>query len=430
MKKFKSFKIIIVTNLMLALMPISSVVSAQENIGKIKAESGIVMDMDTGEVIASKNADKKMPVASTIKLLTSLIYAENTSKSEMISFTEDSLKTTITALNNFKKISPGDKISSDDLMEAVMILSANDAAYLMADSVAGNTQDFMKIMNNRVKSMGLKNTSLVNPCGLESDALNPENKEINISTAYDMAVIAKEAYKNEWVRETISEKNKEVTVDLAGSPVIIETRNKILGEDGNTGGKTGNETKSGRCFVGFFERDGRNLVTVALNSVYGVHDVDVFNDTKIIADSGYSAKQRVFKKAGEVIDTVELEYRPFGLFGDEKSIEAPIVATQDLRYYKNEINDKNVKIEYNSEDKSAWKLANDEVEVTFSLPNHKEQIAGKVDISVFDLLKENVGIYVIAILVVGGGIALVLVIRKKVMTSRRHKRKRNMFYKR
>ncbi|MGL5718794.1 MAG: D-alanyl-D-alanine carboxypeptidase family protein, partial [Paraclostridium sp.] len=249
MKKFKSFKIIIVTNLMLALMPISSVVSAQENIGQIQgivAESAIVMDMDTGEVIASKDADKKMPVASTIKLLTSLIYAENTSKSEMISFTEDSLKTTITALNNFKKISPGDKISSDDLMEAVMILSANDAAYLMADSVAGNTQDFMKIMNNRVKSMGLKNTSLVNPCGLESDALNPENKEINISTAYDMAVIAKEAYKNEWVRETISEKNKEVTVDLAGSPVIIETRNKILGEDGNTGGKTGNETKSGR----------------------------------------------------------------------------------------------------------------------------------------------------------------------------------------
>lgn len=431
-KKFKSFKTIILTILILTLTSLSSIANAQENIGQIQgivAKSAIVMDMDTGEIIASKNADNQMPIASTIKLLTSLIYAENTSKSENISFTEDALKTTQTALNNFKKVNPGDKISSDDLMKAVMIFSANDAAYLMSDSVAGNTKDFVKMMNDRVKSMGLKDTYLVNPCGLESDALNPENKEINLSSAYDIAIIAREAYKNEWIRDTISEKNKKVTIDLAGSPVILETRNKMLGEYGNIGGKTGNETKAGRCFVGFFERGGRNLVTVALNSEYGVHDVDVFNDSKVIADDGYNAKKQVFKKTGEKIDTVKLEYKLFGFFGPKKTVEAPIVASKDIMYYKNPINDKNAKIEYNDKDKNAWKLADKELELIFSLPNYKAKVLGKVDISLFDLIKMNIVPYGIAVTVLGFISAVFVILYRKISTNRIRKRKGYMFYK-
>lgn len=432
MKKFNSFKTIILTILILTLTSVSSVANAQENIGEIQgivAQSAIVMDMDTGEVIASKNADKQMPVASTIKLLTSLIYAENTSKSKTISYTEDALKTTQTALNNFKKVNPGDKISSDDLMKGVMIFSANDAAYLMADSVAGNTKDFVKMMNDRVKSMGLKNTYIVNPCGLESNALDPENKEINLSSAYDIAIIAREAFKNEWIRDTISEKNKKVTIDLAGSPVILETRNKLLGQYGNIGGKTGNENKAGRCFVGFFERDGRKLVTVALNSVYGANDVDVFNDTKIIADDGYNAKKQVFKKAGEKIDTVKLEYKLFGFFGPKKTIKAPIVVSKDIMYYKNPINDKNAKIEYNNKDKNAWKLAGKEVELTFSLPDYKAKVPGKVDISLFDLIKTNIVPYGIFVAVLGFVIAVSAIVYKKIYTNRMRKRKGYMFYK-
>ena len=154
MKKLKFLKSLIITILVVTLTSVNTAVNGQNNTGTIEgiiAESAIVMDMDTGEVIASKNADEKLPMASTIKLLTSLIYAENTSKTEMISFTENSLKTKLTSLNNFKQINVGDKISSNDLMKAVMILSANDAAYLMADSVAGNTKGFVKMMNDRVK---------------------------------------------------------------------------------------------------------------------------------------------------------------------------------------------------------------------------------------------------------------------------------------
>ena len=426
MKKLKVLKSLIITILVVTLTSVNTVVNAQNNTGTIEgiiAESAIVMDMDTGEVIASKNADEKLPMASTIKLLTSLIYAENTSKTEMISFTEDALKTKITSLNNFKEINVGDKISSNDLMKAVMILSANDAAYLMADSVAGNTKDFVKMMNDKVQSLGLKGTTIVNPCGLESDALNPDNKEINLSTAYDMAIIATEAYKNEWIREIVSDKYKNTSVDLSGTPIIIETRNKILNQNGNIGGKTGNETKAGHCFVGFFERDGRNLVTVALKSQYGVDGTNVFNDTNVIADTGYDAKKQVYKKANEELQLIELEYKAFGFFGPKRTIKAPIIAQEDITYYKNDINDKNIKIEYNTENKSAWKLAGDKVNMTLSLPNNKTEIIGKVDISVFDLIKSNILIYAVAILVVVAALAIIAFIMKFINSKKRNNRR-------
>ncbi|MGL6107779.1 D-alanyl-D-alanine carboxypeptidase family protein [Romboutsia sp.] len=425
MKKTKTFKALILTMLILTLTTVNSVANAQNNAGQIQgiiAQSAIVMDMDTGEVIASKNADKQLPVASTMKLLTSLIFAENTSKTEEIPFTEDALKTTQTALNNFKKINVGDKISSNDLMKAVLIFSANDTAYLMADSVAGNSKDFVKMMNDKAKSLGLENTHIVNPCGLESNALNPESKEINLSSAYDLAIIASEAYNNEWIRDIISEKYKKTSIDLSGSPVHIESRNKILGEFGNIGGKTGNETKAGHCFVGFFERDGRKLVTVALKSEYGVDATNVFNDTKKIADYGYDAKKQVYKKAGEKIGTVELEYKAFGFLGPKKTVQAPIIASKDVMYYKNDINDKNAKLEYNNKDKNAWKLANKEIELKLSLPNHKEKISGKIDISLFDLIKTNLALYA-AILV--GGILLAVIIGSSIrFINTRNKRNR------
>lgn len=394
--KNKSLSAFILTILLIICTSFGSVANGLNNTASIIAQSAIVMDMDTGEVIASKNARIQRPVASTIKLLTSLIYAENISKGETIQFTEEALKTTQTALNNLKKINVGDRISSDDLMKAVMIYSANDAAYLMADAVSGNYKDFVKIMNNRAKSLGLEDTYVVNPSGLESNAVDPDNTEINLSTAYDMAIIAKEAYKNSWIRETISDQSQDITIDIEGEAVPIKLRNKILGQYGNVGGKTGNETQAGHCFVGFFQRDGRNLVTVALNCEYGTDGTNVFNDTKIIADYGYAAEKQVFKKVGEEIGTVELEYRKYGIIGPKKSITAPVIATEDIMYYKNDINDENAKIEYNneSESKSAWKLANREVELNFSLPNYSSKVSGKVDLSKLDLLK----IYVLSLI--------------------------------
>lgn len=429
----KSFNTFILTILLVICTSLSSVANGLNNTGDIPsiiAQSAIVMDMDTGEVIASKDANIQRPVASTIKLLTSLVFAENTSKGEVIQFTQESLKTTQTALNNLKRINVGDKISSDDLMKAVMIYSANDAAYLMADAVAGNYKDFVKMMNDKAKALGLEDTKVVNPCGLETNAVDPDNKEINTSTAYDIAVIAKEAYKNQWIRETISDQSPNITINIEGEAVPIKLRNKILGQYGNVGGKTGNESQAGHCFVGFFQREGRNLVTVALNSDYGIDGTNVFNDTKTIVDYGIAAEKQVFKKAGEEVGTIELQYRKYGIIGPKKNITAPIIATEDIMYYKNQINDENVKIEYNNENKSAWKLANKDVKFNFTLPNCSSEVNGKVSLSKLDLLKIyalSFIIFIVKTLVVLAVVAYIIRLinlRRKRMRRKKRNNKR------
>lgn len=430
----KSFNTFILTILLVVCTSLSSVANGLNNTGDIPgiiAQSAIVMDMDTGEVIASKNAQIQRPVASTIKLLTSLVFAENTSKGEVIPFTQESLKTTQTALNNLKRINVGDRISSDDLMKAVMVYSANDAAYLMADAVAGNYKDFVKMMNDKAKALGLEDTKVVNPCGLETNAVDPDNKEINTSTAYDIAVIAKEAYKNQWIRETVSHQSPNITINIEGEAVPIKLRNKILGQYGNVGGKTGNEVQAGHCFVGFFQRDGRNLVTVALNSDYGIDGTNVFNDTKTIVDYGFAAKKQVFKKAGEEIATIELQYRKYGIIGPKKNITAPVIATEDIMYYKNYINDENAKIQYNNESKSTWKLASKDVKLNFTLLNYSSKVSGKVNLNKLDLLEiyaSSFAIFIVktlvAFVIVAYSIRLINLRRKRMRRKKRNNKKR------
>ena len=298
MKAKNLFKTLALALSVSLLAPLANKVSA-ENVNiqapEIIGESSITMDIETGEVIYSKNADVKLSPASTTKLMTALLFAENKNKTDILSFTDTSLKVTETSLNNYVSLKAGDKISAEDTMKAVLVFSANDAAYLMAESVAGSVDNFVNMMNEKALELGLKDTHFENPSGLEIDPLNPSNTDINQTTAFDLAKIAIAAYKNDWVKEVVSPKNIKTTINLAGYPVDIESRNKILGKSNNIGGKTGTEELAGHCFVGFFEKDGRDLVTVVLKSEYGADGTNVFKDTEKVADYSYSAQRNLQK---------------------------------------------------------------------------------------------------------------------------------------
>ncbi|GAA0085262.1 D-alanyl-D-alanine carboxypeptidase family protein [Clostridium sp. CTA-7] len=411
------------------LAPFANKVSAQEtNIQapEIIGEAAVTMDINTGEVIYSKNADLKLSPASTTKLMTSLLFAENKSKSDYLTFSDTVLKVTETSINYYKKLNPGDKISAEDTMKAVMIFSANDTAYLMAESVGGTVDNFVTMMNEKAKELGLKDTHFVNPSGLEIDPLNPNNKDINQTTAYDLAQIGIAAFKNDWVRETMAPKTGQITVNLAGSPVIIESRNKVLGKNGNIGGKTGTEDLAGHCFVGFYEKDGRDLVTVVLKSEYGATGLNVFEDTEKIANYGFLAQKEVYKNAGDEVGSIDLSYKAFKFFGPEKQIKAPIVVKENVEYYKNDFNDKNALISYNGDVKDAWKLSGDnEVKLTFSTPGHTEEISGIIKVSALELIKTNLPIYLLSLLIIIVILVLIIFIVKIVNMK---KRKRRRYY--
>lgn len=424
MKRKNLFKSLALALSLTLLAPLINRVNAEEvnaTSPEIVGESALTMDMNTGEVIYSKNADVKRSMASTTKLLTALLFAENKNKNDVISFTAEASKQPDASLNvNYKKMNVGDKMTADDAMEALLIFSANDVAYMMAESVSGSVDKFVDLMNEKVKQLGLKNTHFVNPCGLENS-----KDSYNYTTAYDLAIIAKEAFKNQWIRETIAPKNPPAKINITGSNIILETRNKLLGKDGNIGGKTGMETQAGHCFVGYYDRDGRNLTTVVLRSVYGANGMSVFNDTEKIANYSYSAQKQLYKKAGEEVGTANLEYKVFRFFGPKKTITAPIVLAQDVMYYNNDLNAKNANIQYTSNETNAWKLTGDkEVNLTFTTPDHSEEVKGTVKVSAVELLKANISFYLALLLACVIVVILILVIIKVINMRKRKYRRR------
>ena len=384
------------------------------------------MDMDTGEIIYSKNADVQRSPASTTKLLTSLLFAESKNKSDIISYTDVSAAVTETSLTNFigNAAKAGDTLTAAEVMDAVMVYSANDAAVMMAEAVAGSVDAFSKLMNQRSQEIGAVNSNFVSPNGLETD---PNNH--NVTTAYDLALIAKEAFQNDWVKEASGLDKTSVTLD--GKKIYIETRNKILGVDGNIGGKTGNETKAGHCFVGFYNRNGRNLITVVLGSEYGADGMNVFNDTQSIANYSYDANKTTYKSAGDEISTVNLSYKLFKFFGPTKTITAPVILDQDIEYYKNEFNDKNASLNVPTNNLDAWKVASkNNVDLTFTAGSYSETVKGSITLSVGQILKANIGIYVLALLITVLVIVLIFVVIKLIINSKRRRRNRRRRYSR
>lgn len=418
---FKSLILILCLTLVIPFLNVTNAFAATEP--QIIGASAITMDMDTNEIIYSKNADVQRSPASTTKLLTSLLFAENKNKSDVIPYTNVSAAVTETSLTNFigNVAKAGDTLTADEVMDAVMVYSANDAAVMMAESVAGSVDAFSELMNQKAKELGALNSNFVSPNGLEGNSNNH-----NVTTAYDLAMIAKAAYQNDWVREASGLDKTSVMLD--GKKIYIETRNKILGVDGNVGGKTGNETKSGHCFVGFYNRNGRNLITVVLGSEYGADGMNVFNDTKAIANYSYDAEKTTYKSAGDEISTVDLSYKLFKFFGPTKTITVPVVLDQNIEYYQNDFNDKNATLEVPSNELNAWKVAsNNNVDLVFTSGSYKETVKASINLKVGQLLKANIGIYVLALLITILVIVLILVVIKLIINSNRRRRSRSRY---
>lgn len=418
---FKSLILILCLTLVIPFLNVTNAFAATEP--QIIGASAITMDMDTNEIIYSKNADVQRSPASTTKLLTSLLFAENKNKSDVIPYTNVSAAVTETSLTNFigNAAKAGDTLTADEVMDAVMVYSANDAAVMMAESVAGSVDAFAELMNQKAKELGALNSNFVSPNGLEGNSNNH-----NVTTAYDLAMIAKAAYQNDWVREASGLDKTSVMLD--GKKIYIETRNKILGVDGNVGGKTGNETKSGHCFVGFYNRNGRNLITVVLGSEYGADGMNVFNDTKAIANYSYDAEKTTYKSAGDEISTVDLSYKLFKFFGPTKTITVPVVLDQNIEYYQNDFNDKNATLEVPSNELNAWKVAsNNNVDLVFTSGSYKETVKASINLKVGQLLKANIGIYILALLITILVIVLILVVIKLIINSNRRRRSRSRY---
>ncbi|KAJ49483.1 D-alanyl-D-alanine carboxypeptidase [Clostridium tetanomorphum] len=392
---------------------------AAEDKPSIHGKAAVTMDMDTGEIIYSKSIDSKMYPASTTKLITALLLAENKHKGDLLKYTKAAKAQPEYSINlNLHSIDVGETMSAEDVMDGLLLFSGNDIAYVIADNVAGDESKFADLMNEKIKSLGLKNTHFVTPNGLH----DPDH----YTTAYDLTVIGREAFKNPWVKESMNKETSTVKTSK-GTTVIVENRNKLLGKDDCIGGKTGYTAKAGRCLVAIFDRDGRKIIGVVMNSIYDRNDSFVFNDMKKIIDWSYDAKKTPLYPKNSIIATEKLTYKPLVFFGPTKTIDVPILAKADISFYNNEINKKEMKKDFNIQTKNIWKI-NDNKSIgtlTISEREAKQKYDLYTNISKSSIMKANILLYVISVLTVLVGILLIVggikAIKKRKNRKRRSK---------
>lgn len=420
MKRNLILKTLVLTLSLSLFAPLSIISYADEakpieqNLPDINAQAALTMDLETGEIIYCKDADSKRYPASTTKLLTGLLFAENKEKSDEIEFTKSAKEQPEYSLNiNFmhNNMNVGDKMLADDVMKGLLLFSGNDTAYMIADNVAGSSEAFADLMNKKAKELGANNSNFVTANGLHN--------ENHYTTAYDLSLITKAAFENPWERETME--LKDASININNSKFIIENRNLGLGKNGNIAGKTGLTNAAGGCLAAVYERDGRKIIGVVLKSrQLDNADMTKFNDMDAIMDYSYNTSKQTYKSKDEEVGTADLDYKSFGFFGPKKTITVPLKLTQDVSYYQNDINDKESSITFTGTDSSAWKLLfNKDTKLTYSTRNHSEEVNGTVDISFGSIFKDNIIVYISTIIILIIVITLILLIRNMINNNRR-----------
>lgn len=361
----------------------------------ISAKQAIVLDIDTGEVVFSYNADIKSQMASTTKLMTALILAENRDKEDLISFTE--LAKTQPSSSIFMDKAPflevGDKFVANDTMLGLLLSSGNDMACMIAENISGDINTFSKLMDKRALELGMLDTDYYTPSGLDDpEDLKGEN---HYSTPYDLALLGIEVSKNEWVRSAIGTANANIST-VNGEFIPLENSNKNLGKDGCIGGKTGFTDKAGRCLVTLYERDGRELVGVVLGGEYP----NYFDDMNKIIDYAYTYPKTNIINSGDILAEEKVPFKPFKFFGEEKEYNMQLYIKEDVSQYVNDFNEKYTEINTKMKDFSAWDL--DELTVVGEI-----EVKVKNDVKLYNLysnittemlLKDNIFDYLLVIL--------------------------------
>ena len=221
----------------------------------INSRRYIIYDRNSKTSIYGKDENKQTAMASTTKIMTATVVLENCKDlNEMVTISSKAAGTGGSTLG----INSNDKISVIDLLYGLMLRSGNDTAVALAEYIGGSVEGFAKLMNNKAKEIGLKNTNFVTPHGLD----DPNH----YTTAYELAYFTDYALKNEKFAEIVKTQYK--TISINGIPREIKNTNELLlsNVEGVYGVKTGFTNNAGRCLVTSVKRNNMDLIIVVLGA--------------------------------------------------------------------------------------------------------------------------------------------------------------------
>lgn len=253
----------------------------------ITAETAVLMDATSGEILYDKNADQKMFPASITKLMTILLALEHGELTDEITFSHDAIYS-IEPGSAHIAIQEGETLTLEQVLRAIILRSANEASNGVAEYVDGSIEEFAKHMTERAKELGCTTTNFVNANGLHD--------ENHYTSAHDMALIAKELLTHEEYRNMMSERyyeiqptNKQTEVRYLHGQHQMLNPNAIYYYEDATGGKTGFTSEALNTLVTYAERDGMELIAVVMKC----NGADHYTDTAALFDYGFSNYESV-----------------------------------------------------------------------------------------------------------------------------------------
>jgi D-alanyl-D-alanine carboxypeptidase len=262
--------------LLLAAATVGGVIEARAAGAELQvtAQAAVVMDARTGALLWSRNPDEPRPPASTTKILTAVLALESGRLEQTFRVSAQAQAQVPSKLY----LRAGQSAKLRDLVYALMLKSANDAAVVVAEGLSGSVERFAKRMTERARSMGARVSQFRNPSGLPDDE--------HLSTARDLGMILRHAIHVPGFTQVASVTSQRIPISVGGKPqqkwMVLRTKNRLLqGYSVPVIGKTGYTRAAGRCFAGYAQKDGRSLIVVVLGSA------DLWEDTRQLFDWGF-----------------------------------------------------------------------------------------------------------------------------------------------
>ena len=293
---------------------------------KIIAETGMVMDLDSGEILYAKGKKKKRAPASITKIMTAMLAIEKVPLDTKITFTNE--------VNNIEPgsthigIKPGETLTMEESLYGILLGSANEVSSGVAEYIGGTVQAFVDMMNERAQELGCKNTHFVNANGLYDDN--------HYTTARDMALIAQAAFQNKTFQNIVKTPYYIIPpTNITAEERWINNHHQMLLDgdqhyDGCLGGKTGYTVKAGNTLVTYAQRDSMRLVCVVLKGT-----TEYYNDTRNLLDYGFNSFQKLqsSSETGTETDSLAAYLQEKGLLDTaikEAAMDIPKEAAQDI----------------------------------------------------------------------------------------------------
>lgn len=281
---------------------------------EIHGTGAYLIDVQSGQTLYSKNGDLPLQPASTTKIMTGLLAIENGKLDDVVTLSSTLLNYQVVYGTRIY-LEPGEQMTLRNLLYALMLNSANDAAVGIAEYIGGDLTHFVSMMNEKAKSLGLKNTTFKNPSGLTEAG--------HVTTAHDLARIAQAAYSNPIFRDYIQTQKHTIPRTKSNVPTEMINENKLLAKDPYVNGmKTGYTAAAQNCLVVSASKDGRDLIGVILQSP----GREIYTDMENLLDYGFTQfKTDEYKPSGTALSQIQIGKEKINLL-----LEKPIMITHKV----------------------------------------------------------------------------------------------------